>query len=47
MKGDLEQLFAVFGYCKEDFEVIAGEVNEREASRGKGVSQYHRTPEEI
>ena len=47
MKGDLEQLFAEFGYCKEDFEVIAGEVNEREASRGKGVSQYHRTPEEI
>lgn len=37
-------LFASVGCTEEDFETIAGEVNEREKSRGKGVSQYHRTP---
>ena len=40
-------LFASVGCTEEDFETIAGEVNEREKSRGRGVSQYHRTPEDI
>ena len=41
-------LFEYFGCKQEDFETIAGDINEREnAPNGKGVSQYHRTPEEI
>ena len=47
MKEPLEKLFESVGFTTEDFETIAGEVNEREKARGKGVSQYHRTPEEI
>lgn len=47
MKENVECLFEKVGYTKADFETIAGEVNEREQSRGRGVSQYHRTPEEI
>ena len=40
-------LFDSVGCTSEDFETIAGEVNEREKAQGKGVSQYHRTPENI
>ncbi len=47
MKEPLAELFRSVGITTEDFETIAGEVNEREKARGKGVSQYHRTPAEI
>ena len=47
MKEPLAELFKSVGFTTADFETIAGEVNEREKARGKGVSQYHRTPEEI
>lgn len=47
MKEDAVSLFEKAGCTREDFETIAGDVNEREQSRGRGVSQYHRTPEEI
>jgi hypothetical protein len=47
LKEPLSKLFASVGYTASEFETIAGDVNEREKARGKGVSQYHRTPEEI
>ena len=47
MHGSTAELFDSVGCTAEDFETIAGEVNEREKARGKGVSQYHRTPEDI
>lgn len=47
MKENAESLFEKVGCSKEDFETIAGEVNMREQSADRGMSQYHRTPEEI
>lgn len=47
MKDPLEKLFTSVGCTKEDFETIAGDVNEREKTQGRGVSQYHRSPAEI
>ena len=47
LKEPLSRLFESVGLSAREFETIAGDVNEREKARGKGVSQYHRTPEEI
>ena len=47
MNESTAKLFGSIGCTSEDFETIAGEVNEREQARGKGVFQYHRTPEDI
>ena len=42
------KLFSYFGCEQEDFDILAGEVNECEsAPNGKGTSQYHRTPKDI
>ena len=48
MKEDTKALFEQTGCTEEDFQTIAGDVNQREnAEQGHGVSQYHRSPEEI
>ena len=48
LKGDTKKLFDYVGCSSEEFEAIAGDINEREkALNGKGVSQYHKSPEEI
>ena len=47
MDSKTRDIFKFFGIEREDFDTISGEINIREKKNGTGVSQYHKTPEEI